>query len=52
MEVPREIGRIRSAVAEVWEILTEDYGIDEAPGDLREVGRHARLLGWTRAFPS
>lgn len=48
MEVLREIGRIRRPVAEVWEILAEDHDVEEAGGDLREVGRHARSLGWTR----
>jgi PIN domain nuclease of toxin-antitoxin system len=48
LEVLREIGRIRRPIAEVWEILSEDHDVQEAPGDLREVGRHARSLGWTR----
>lgn len=48
LEVLREIGRIRRTVAEVWEILSEDHHVQEAPGDLREEGRHARSLGWTR----
>ncbi len=48
LEVLREIGRIRRPVAEVWEVLSEDHGVEEAPGDLRAVGRHARSLGWTK----
>jgi PIN domain nuclease of toxin-antitoxin system len=48
MEVLREIGRIRAAVSDVLEILTEDHGVEEAPGDVRQLGSHARLLGWTR----
>ena len=48
MEILREIGRIRSPAADVIELLAEEYGVEEAPGDAREIGRHARLLGWTR----
>lgn len=48
MEILHEIGRIRAPVTDVMEILTEDYGIAEARGDLREIGVHARSLGWTR----
>jgi PIN domain nuclease of toxin-antitoxin system len=48
LEILREIGRIRAPIADVWEILNEDHGIGEATGDMREIGRHARLLGWTR----
>lgn len=48
MEVLREIGRIRAPVADVLEILKEDHGIEEAPGDLRTVVQQARLLGWTK----
>ena len=48
LEVLREIGRIRRPVGEVWEILTEDHEVAEAPGDLREIGRYARSLAWTR----
>ncbi|MCC7537038.1 MAG: PIN domain-containing protein [Deltaproteobacteria bacterium] len=48
MEVLREIGRIREAVADVLEILTEDHGVREAVGDITSVGQHARSLGWTR----
>jgi PIN domain nuclease of toxin-antitoxin system len=48
MEVLRAIGRISRPIAEVWEILSEDHEVEEAPGDLREVGRHARSLSWTR----
>jgi PIN domain nuclease of toxin-antitoxin system len=43
-----EIGRIRSPVADVWEILNQEHRVDEATGDVREIARHARLLGWTR----
>jgi PIN domain nuclease of toxin-antitoxin system len=48
MEVLKEIGRIRSPVGEVWEILSEDHGVAEATGDVRAIGSHARGLGWTR----
>lgn len=48
MEVLREIGRIRSPISDVMEILQDDYGVAEATGDLREIGARARLLGWTR----
>lgn len=48
MELLHELGRIRAPVTDVWEILSEDHGILEASGDLREVTRQARLLGWTR----
>lgn len=48
MEVLREIGRIRGPVADIMAILGEDHGVEEAGGDLREIGLHARLLGWTR----
>jgi PIN domain nuclease of toxin-antitoxin system len=48
MEVLREIGRIRSHVVEVLDILTNDHGVEEAGCDLREIGGYARLLGWTR----
>jgi PIN domain nuclease of toxin-antitoxin system len=48
MELLHEIGRLRVPVSDIWEILSEDHGIREASGDLREVGRQARLLGWTR----
>jgi PIN domain nuclease of toxin-antitoxin system len=48
MEILREIGRIRHPIADVLEILTDDHGVDEAAGDARAIGHHARLLGWTR----
>jgi PIN domain nuclease of toxin-antitoxin system len=48
MEVLREIGRIREPVADVMDILCGDHGIEEAPGDIKEIGSHARLFGWTR----
>ncbi len=48
MEILHEIGRIRAPVTDVMEILTDDYGIFEASGDLREIGARARSLGWTR----
>ncbi len=48
MEVLREIGRIRSSVDDILDILTADYGVEEASGDLREIGHEARLLSWTR----
>jgi PIN domain nuclease of toxin-antitoxin system len=47
MELLHEIGRIRARVADVLEILTE-HAILEAPGDVRQIGQHARLCGWTR----
>lgn len=48
MELLREIGRIRLPSEEVLTVLTEDYGVKEAGGDLKEVARVARGLGWTR----
>lgn len=48
MEILREIGRLRSPIADILEILVEDHGVAEAPGDVREIGRQARQLGWTR----
>jgi PIN domain nuclease of toxin-antitoxin system len=48
MELLREIGRIRAPVAEVLSFLGEEHGVEEAPGDLREIAAYARLLGWTR----
>lgn len=48
MEVLCEIGRIRSPVDDVLEILRDDHGIEEAAGDLRTVVQQARLLGWTK----
>lgn len=47
MELLVEIGRLRAPVADIWEVLSEDYAVQEASGDLSEVARHARLLGWT-----
>ncbi|MBI5537901.1 MAG: type II toxin-antitoxin system VapC family toxin [Deltaproteobacteria bacterium] len=48
MEVLREIGRIRASVDTILDILVSDHGVEEASGDLGEVARHARSLGWTR----
>jgi PIN domain nuclease of toxin-antitoxin system len=48
LELLREIGRLGQPVDAILEILTVDHGVREAPGDMVEVGRHARLLGWTR----
>ena len=48
MEILREIGRVTASIGEVMSILIEDHGVEEAEGDLRELGRQARLLGWTR----
>lgn len=48
MEVLCEIGRIRAPVADVVELLKEDYGVLEAAGDFRAVVEQARALGWTR----
>ena len=48
MELLVEIGRLRAPVADIWEVLSEDYAVQEASGDLSEMARQARLLGWTR----
>ena len=48
MELLRAIGRIRGRVSDVLEVLTVDHGVSEAGGEAREIGHHARLLGWTR----
>ncbi len=48
MEVLREIGRIREPVDSILDILANDYGVEEADGDVRDIGRCARLLAWTR----
>jgi PIN domain nuclease of toxin-antitoxin system len=48
MEFLREIGRVRAPVDEVLEILFDDHGVEEAKGEVREIGQHARALGWTR----
>lgn len=48
MELLREIGRIRRPAEEVLAVLTEDHGVRQAAGDLEEVARIARELGWTR----
>lgn len=48
MEFLHEIGRIKTPIADVWEVLSEDYGISEATGEVQLLGRQARLLGWTR----
>ena len=48
MEFLREIGRINEPVEKIMEILTEDHGVQQARGELADVGREARLLGWTR----
>jgi PIN domain nuclease of toxin-antitoxin system len=48
MEVLGEIGRIRHPVTDILDVLTEDHGIEQATGDLREIADHARRLRWTR----
>lgn len=48
MQLLHEIGRIRERVETVLELLLEDHGVEEAPGDLRQIGRQARALAWTR----
>lgn len=48
MEVLREIGRLREPIDRVVEILRADYGVEQAAGDVAELGRLARGLGWTR----
>jgi PIN domain nuclease of toxin-antitoxin system len=48
MELLHEIGRLRAPVTDIWEMLVEDHGIQEAGGSLSDVGRQARLLSWTR----
>jgi PIN domain nuclease of toxin-antitoxin system len=48
MELLREVGRIRAPVRDVLDILTDDHDVQEAGGDIGEIGRRARLLGWTR----
>jgi PIN domain nuclease of toxin-antitoxin system len=48
LELLREIGRIRAPIADVLAILTDDHGVAEASGDLRDIVGYARLLGWTR----
>ena len=48
MEILREIGRIRESVDTGVDILRTDHGVEDAAADAREIGRYARLLGWTR----
>ena len=48
LELLREIGRIREPVEKILEILSDDHGVQQASGDLADIGREARLLGWTR----
>ena len=43
-----ELGRLGARVEDVVGVLLEDHGVEEAPGDLREIGRQAMALGWTR----
>ena len=43
-----EFGRLRAPVGKMLDILFEDHGVEQAPGDLREVGLRARALSWTR----
>ncbi len=43
-----ELGRLGTRVEEVVGVLFEDHGVEEAPGDLREIGRQAQGLTWTR----
>lgn len=48
IEILREIGRIRASAREVLDVLTDDHGVEQAAGDVGDIGRRARLLGWTR----
>ncbi len=48
MEILREIGRIRRPVADVMDVLMEGYGVEQAKGDVGDIARYARSLGWTR----
>ncbi len=48
LQILFELGRVREPVEEVLDILFEDHGVEEALGDPREIGRHARALAWTR----
>ena len=48
MELLRGMGRLRRPVADVVAVLTEDYDVEEAGGDLGEVVRAARSCSWTR----
>jgi len=43
-----ELGRLGTRVEEVVGVLFEDHGVEEAPGDLREIGRQVQGLTWTR----
>jgi PIN domain nuclease of toxin-antitoxin system len=48
MEILREIGRIRGPVRDILTALSDGCGIEEAMGDVRDIGRRARWFGWTR----
>lgn len=48
MSVLHEIGRIRESAEAVLDVITNQYGVEEAAGDLQEVGQYARVLAWTR----
>ena len=43
-----ELGRLGTRVEEEVGVLFEDHGVEEAPGDLREIGRQVQGLTWTR----
>ena len=43
-----ELGRLGARAEEVVGVLLEDHGVEEAPGDLKEIGRQAMALAWTR----
>lgn len=43
-----EVGRLGARAEEVVGVLLEDHGVEEAPGDLREIGRQAQGLTWSR----
>jgi PIN domain nuclease of toxin-antitoxin system len=43
-----ELGRLRAPAEQVLDILSEDHGVEEAPGDFRDIALRARALSWTR----
>ena len=48
LQLLHEIGRFRPSVAQALDLLQSDYGVEEASGDLRDIGRRARTLDWAR----
>jgi PIN domain nuclease of toxin-antitoxin system len=48
MEILHEIGRIRHPAAAILAVLAEAHGVEEAPGDVRDLAHYARVLAWTR----